>query len=85
MDEYVSKEYLLKIPDSQWEVDGIDHTIQNAPAANVVEVQPELRKTVELLHDEYERAKRLSFVRDPLAYAVYQVWKAVDGRRKNGR
>lgn len=48
-------------------------------------VVPELRKTVELLHKEYERAKRLEFVRDPLAYAVYQVWKAVDGRRKNGR
>ena len=28
-------------------------------AADVAEVVPELRKTVELLHNEYERAKRL--------------------------
>ena len=55
------------------------------PAADVVEVVQELRKTVELLHNEYEKAKQLDFVYDPLAYAVYQVWKAVDGRRKNGR
>ena len=59
--------------------------LDGIPAADVVEVVPELRKTVELLHNEYERAKRLEFVYDPLAYAVYQVWKAVDGRRKNGR
>lgn len=59
--------------------------IRSIPTADVVEVLPELRKTVELLHNEYEKAKKLDFVYDPTAYAVYQVWKAVDGRRKNGR
>lgn len=41
------------------------------------EVPPELRGTVELLRKRYEKAKSQSFVRDPAAYALYQVWKAV--------
>ena len=67
------------------DVDDVLFGLHYLPSADVVEVVPELRKTVELLHNEYERAKQLDFVRDPLAYAVYQVWRAVDGRRKNGR
>ena len=31
-----------------------------------------------LLDEEYERAKRLEYVINPLAYALYQVWKKVD-------
>lgn len=27
---------------------------------------------------EYERAKGLDFVRNPVAYALYQVWKKAD-------
>ena len=64
---------------------GLAKRLDEVHAADVVEVLPELRKTVELLHNEYEKAKQLDFVYDPIAYAVYQTWKAVDGRRKNGR
>lgn len=35
---------------------------------------------IELLKEEYERACQLEWVQNPLAYAVYQVWKKVDGR-----
>ena len=35
-----------------------------------------------LLDKEYERAKRLEYVRDPLAYALYQVWEKVDKERR---
>lgn len=32
---------------------------------------------------EYERAKRLPFVVNPLAWALYQVWKIADrGKRR---
>lgn len=58
--------------------------IKRQPAADVVEVAPELREAVTMLHKEYENAKQNPIVRDPLAYALYQVWKSVDGRR-NGR
>lgn len=33
------------------------------------------------LDKEYERAKRLEYVKNPLAYALYQVWKKVDKER----
>lgn len=59
--------------------------VRNAPAADVVEVFPELRETVTLLHKEYEKAEQSPFVHDPLAYALYHTWRAVDGRCKNGR
>ena len=34
-----------------------------------------------LLDEEYERAKRLDYVIDPLAYAIHPVWKKVDKKR----
>ena len=36
-----------------------------------------LEQAKELL-EEYERAKRLDYVINPLAYALYNVWKKVD-------
>lgn len=36
---------------------------------------------IELLQAEYERAKTLEFVRDPVTWALYQVWKKADERR----
>lgn len=41
-----------------------------------------LEKAKELLIQEYERAKRLEYVNDPLAYALYQVWKKADAERR---
>lgn len=57
--------------------------IREQPAADVAPVVPELREAVNLLQKEYEKTKHNPIVRDPLAYALYQAWKAVDG--KNGR
>lgn len=37
-----------------------------------------LDQVKELLDEEYERAKNLDYVINPLAYALYQVWKKVD-------
>lgn len=37
-----------------------------------------LEKAKQLLEEEYERAKRLEYVNNPLAYALYQVWKKAD-------
>lgn len=46
-----------------------------------------LEEAKKLLDEEYERAKRLKYVKKPLAYALYQVWKKVDKKRSgnNGR
>lgn len=37
-------------------------------------------KAIKLLKSEYEKACRLEFVRNPLAYALYKVWKMADGK-----
>lgn len=41
-----------------------------------------LEEAKKLLDEEYERAKRLDYVINPLAYALHQVWKKAD---KEGR
>ena len=41
----------------------------------------QLQKAIKMLESEYERASHLDFVHDPLAYALYHVWKNVDRRR----
>ena len=44
-----------------------------------------LEEAKELLDKEYEKANGLNYVINPLAYALYQVWKKADKeRRKNG-
>lgn len=35
-------------------------------------------KVVRRLEKEYEKAQKLEFVQNPLAYALYKVWKMVD-------
>ena len=57
---------------------GLARELDEIPAAPVMEVSPELREAVKLLHKEYEKAKQNPIVRDPLAYALYQVWKVTD-------
>lgn len=37
---------------------------------------------IELLKQEYERARGLQYVRDPVAYALYQVWRKADGAKE---
>lgn len=45
-----------------------------------------LEEAKNLLDEEYERAKRLEYVINPLAYALHQVWKIADKkRRENGK
>jgi hypothetical protein len=41
----------------------------------------DIETAIKKLRAEYERAKNLEFVRNPLAYALFQVWKLAD---KNG-
>lgn len=37
-----------------------------------------LAKAIRRLKAEYERAKQLDYVRDPVAFALYSVWKEAD-------
>ena len=40
----------------------------------------ELDKVIKELQKQYERAKKLEFVRNKIAYALYQTWKVFDER-----
>lgn len=40
-----------------------------------------LEKAIKLLEQEYERAKNLEFVHNPLAWALYRVWRKADSER----
>lgn len=42
-----------------------------------------LNKAIKLLEAEYEKAKALNWVNNPLAYALYKVWKMAD--KQEGR
>lgn len=60
----------------------VQDMLDKVPSADVAPVVPELRKAVELLHKEYGRAKKNPVVRNPVAYALYQTWKAADNCEK---
>lgn len=42
-----------------------------------------LEKVIKMLEEEYEFAKKQEWIKKPLAYALYEVWKRVDA--KEGR
>jgi len=37
-----------------------------------------LKRAIKLLEEEYEKAKKLEWVHNPLAYALYKVWREAD-------
>ena len=41
-----------------------------------------LKKAIELLELEYERAKEMRYVQKPLAWALFQVWRKADNTEK---
>lgn len=41
-----------------------------------------LEKAIEILKKEYEKAKQLEWVRNPIAYALYKTWKQADAGGK---
>ena len=44
-----------------------------------------LEKAIRLLETEYEKAKKSTFVRNPIAYALYRVWKIADEQKAGDR
>lgn len=43
-----------------------------------------IEKAIKQIRAEYERAKKMEIVENPLAYALYQVWKIVDRETQRG-
>jgi len=41
--------------------------------------KPDIKEILELIKDEYERAKNLdNIIKKPIAYALYQIWRYAD-------
>lgn len=56
--------------------------LDNEYAADVASVRPELRKAVDLLHKNYEKALNSSYVRNPIAWALYHTKKMDENNRR---
>lgn len=41
-----------------------------------------LEKVIKMLEKQYQKAEKLEFVKNPLCYALYQVWKEVDSNQR---
>lgn len=44
-----------------------------------------LERAIELLRFEYSKAKQQEWIKNPLAYAIYQVWKTADKKTRRNK
>ena len=44
----------------------------------------DIDKAIKVLKEQYERALKLDFVRNKIAYALYKTWKIFDERGQGG-
>lgn len=65
------------------DVDDFEKVLAELPAAEVEPVRPELRKAVKLLMKNYDRGLNSDYVRNPVAWALYQTWREMDGGADN--
>lgn len=72
-------------------IDEIRNKIRRMPADDVAEVcfPAELhvgdrawKKAMSILDKKYAEAKKLPFIRDPLAWALYHTWKELDDGKR---
>lgn len=42
-----------------------------------------IEDALNLVQKEYEKSKELEFVKDPVAYSLYKVWKLADADKRN--
>nr|DAP26487.1 MAG TPA: hypothetical protein [Caudoviricetes sp.] len=91
-EEYISREAALEITTRTCgDYAAAFAEIRKLPAADVAEVcfPAELhvgdrawKKAMSILDKKYAEAKKLPFVRDPLAWALYHTWKEFDDGKR---
>lgn len=90
-EEYISREEaLMKLMQDGCSAKNLQ-SISDMPAADVAEVYfpAELhvgdrawKKAMSILDKKYAEAKKLPFIRDPLAWALYHTWKEFDDGKR---
>lgn len=91
-DKYISREAALEITTRTCgDYAAAFAEIRKLPAADVAEVcfPTELyvgdrawKKAMSILGKKYAEAKKLPFIRDPLAWALYHTWKEFDDGKR---
>ena len=96
-DEYISREAAVKdfeennARNPYWTPPRVKTLLLRQPAANVAEVcfPAELhvgdrawKKAMSILDKKYAEAKKLPFIRDPLAWALYHTWREFDDGKR---
>ena len=89
-DEYISRKAAAKLLGYTFGVDVV-RKLHELPAADVAEVcfPAELhvgdrawKKAMSILDKKYAEAKKLPFIRDPLAWALYHTWREFDDGKR---
>ena len=95
-DEYIRREAALKAA-NEWvseacmapvmRVSRLFDKLQKVPAADVAEVVrckdcDAWEKAMSILDKKYAEAKKLPFIRDPLAWALYHTWREFDDGKR---
>ncbi len=44
-----------------------------------------IEKAIKLVAIEYATANKLEYIRDPVAYALYKVWKQADSKKRKDK
>ena len=61
-----------------------DNNYVNKRTCQRMDNMTEIDKAIQFLREQYERAKRIEFIHNPLAWALYQTWRHVDEPPKEG-
>ena len=43
-----------------------------------------IEKAIKMIQDTYKAAQKLDYIRNPLAFALYKVWKLADAEQPKG-
>lgn len=83
MAKYVNLDDVIEHLEMHWGYEGLREDLYELQTADVAEVRPELRKAVKLLEENYDRGLNSDYVNNPVAWALYQTWKQMDGGAEN--
>ena len=61
-----------------------DNKNVNKRTCQRMDTMTELDKAIQFLREQYERAQRIEYIHNPLAWALYQTWRHVDEPPKEG-
>lgn len=71
MAEYISKEAVLKAIDQLPFM--VESKVENTLSGDI-----KLDNAIKYLHEQYDKALKIEYIKNPLAWALFQTWKYVD-------